>query len=288
MLDRLAFLLGEAFIALRRNGWMTFAAVSTVALSLFLMGGLGFTYIKLSEEAASMTGKLEFRVVIKDGTKAAQISAAATELRAIPGVKQVNLIPRDKAWARQLASMEDRGQYADIENPLPDCFKVILTDLSKTDPVIGAVEAKPYVEQVLYLKNEQQIISQIQALVKWLATALGGLLFVAGGILIYNAIRLTIISRRLEIRIMQLVGASFLTIRIPFYIEGIVQGTLGGLVGGLILFPCQAVLASAVKSTTKFQVPPIPASMVGLLCLLGAIYGLVCSMVAVRAPLRYR
>jgi len=288
MLDRISFLLGEAFIALRRNGWMTFAAVSTVALSLFLIGGLGFTYVKLSELAAGMTGKLEFRVMLKDGVTNDQITKAAAEMRAIAGVKTVNWIPRDKAWKRYLDSIPDSEKYAEITNPYPDSFKIVLSDLAKTDSAMAAVRAKPYVDTVLYLKEDQQVISQVQALVKWLATALGGLLFVAGGILIYNAIRLTIISRRLEIRIMQLVGASFLTVRIPFYIEGIVQGCLGGLLGGLILYPCRSVLDTAVKSIGNWQVPPIPGSVVGLLCLFGAAYGLICSMIAVRAPLRYR
>jgi len=288
MLDRLQFLLGEAFIALRRNGWMTFAAISTVAISLFLIGGLGFTYVKLAEETAAMTGKFELRVMLKDGTTTAQISKAAADIRAIKGVKEVSWIPRDKAWKRYQDSLPKHDNFAEIDNPYPDSFKVILSDLSLTDSVIDQIKAQSSVDDIQYLKDGQQFISQVQAVVKWLATALGGLLFITAGILIYNAIRLTIISRRLEIRIMQLVGASFLTVRIPFYIEGIVQGFLGGFVGSLILIACRAVLAERVRLMMGWQVPPIPFGMMCLLCLFGAAYGLLCSMVAVRAPLRYR
>lgn len=288
MFDRLQFLLGEALIALRRNGWMTFAAISTVAISLFLIGGLGFTYLKLSEEAQAMTGKFELRVMLRDGTSTAEITKAAAQIRTIKGVKEVNWIPRDKAWKRYLDANPAQKQFADISNPYPDSFKVILSDLALSDDVVESIKKQPTVEDIQYLKEGQQFFSQLQAVVKWLATALGGLLFVTGGILIYNAIRLTIISRRLEIRIMQLVGASFLTIRIPFYIEGIVQGLVGGLVGSLILIACRSVLADRVQVMMNLQVPPIPMAIVGLLCLCGAAYGLLCSMIAVRAPLRYR
>ena len=88
---------------------------------------------------------------------------------------------------------------------------------------------------------------------------------------------------------MQLVGASFLTVRVPFYIEGAVQGFVGGLLGGVILWACRSVLANSVERMSTFiKVPPIPAGVIGLLCIGGAVYGLLCSMVAVRAPLRYR
>lgn len=289
MLDRLQFLLGEAFIALRRNGWMTFAAISTVAVSLFLIGGLGYFYFELAKVSESMTGKFELRVMLKDGSKMAQITQTAAEIRKIDGVKSVHWIPKENVWKQFLA---ENPNYVDIDNPYPDSFKVTLSDLKQTDGVIAEIKKLPSVvqDEVQYLQAEQQWVEQLQAIVRWLGTALGGLLFATAGILIYNAIRLTVISRRLEIRIMQLVGASFLTVRIPFYIEGIVQGAVGGFFATLLLWACDQVIASKVEGmagTANF--PPFPVGIYLLaLGAIGAGYGLLCSMVAVRAPLRYR
>lgn len=293
MLDRLQFLLGEAFIALRRNGWMTFAAISTVAVSLFLIGGLGYFYFELSKMSEGMTGKFELRVMLKDGTKQAYISQTAAQIRQIAGVKQVNWIPRDRVWKKFLAENPENLKYVDIDNPYPDSFKITLSDLKRTDAVIAEIKKLPAVveDEVQYLQAEQQWVEQLQAIVRWLGTALGGLLFATAGILIYNAIRLTVISRRLEIRIMQLVGASFLTVRIPFYIEGIVQGAVGGLFATLLIWACDQVIASRVAGLAGgiANFPPFPTSTYALaLSALGAGYGLLCSMVAVRAPLRYR
>jgi cell division transport system permease protein len=118
----------------------------------------------------------------------------------------------------------------------------------------------------------------------------GGVLFITAGVLIYNAIRLTVISRRLEIRIMQLVGASFLTIRIPFYIEGLIQGALGGVLATIVLFACQVVVEYRLPEFfANVKLPPFPWAMfLSVLPILGAAYGLLCSMMAVRTPLRYR
>ena len=290
MLDRIFFLLGEAFIALRRNGWMTFAAISTVAVSLFLLGGLGYVYLQVANAAQNMTGRFELRVMLKDGSKNFEISKTAADIRAIPGVKPVNWIPRDKAWQKFLTETPEHQKYVDIENPYPDSFKVILSDLKQTDQVIAKIKSFPAVsaDEIQYLKSEQNLYVQIQAIVKWLGTALGGLLFVTGGILIYNAIRLSVLSRRLEIRNMQLVGASFLTIRIPFYIEGMVQGFVGGLLATLLLRAGHAVVDARVTQIWT-TLPVFPTTtFLGILCAMGSVYGLICSMVAVRAPLRFR
>ena len=89
---------------------------------------------------------------------------------------------------------------------------------------------------------------------------------------------------------MQLVGASFLTVRIPFYIEGFVQGALGGGLSVLVLYAAQVILNTRLPQLfATIQMPPFPWAMfLTVLPLLGATYGLLCSMIAVRTPLRYR
>jgi len=77
---------------------------------------------------------------------------------------------------------------------------------------------------VVYLKAEQNFLEKTLYFIRWLGLVFGGLLFLTGGILIYNAIHMAVLARRVEIRIMRLVGASQLTIRIPFLIEGLCKG----------------------------------------------------------------
>ncbi len=292
MLDRIQFLLAEGFLSLRRNGWMTFAAITTVTVALFLIGGMAYTYSLLKGGASELTGLFEMRVSLVDGTKKERIATIAQEVRVIPGVKSAFWIPRDKAWQRFLSEHPEQREYAELENPYPDSFKVVLSDLQQAEAVAAKIKAIEGVksDEVKYMNAVAELIIDLQAIIGWLGFVIGGILFLTAGILIYNAIRLTVISRRLEIRIMQLVGASFLTVRIPFYIEGIVQGAIGGILSVYVLFACQTVIDWRLPDFfATVKLPPFPwIEFLLVLPALGAAYGLLCSMLAVRAPLRYR
>ncbi|HJP82662.1 MAG TPA: permease-like cell division protein FtsX [Fimbriimonadaceae bacterium] len=292
MIDRIQFLFAEGLLSLRRNGWMTFAAITTVAVALFLIGGLGYVYGQLRSGASQLTGLFEMRASIVDGTPASRITIIAGQIRRIPGVKSVNWIPRDKAWNKYLDEHPENREYADIENPYPDMFKITLSDLKSSERIVESVKSTNGInrEEVKYLSDVADLIVDLQAIVSWLGLVVGGVLFITAGVLIYNAIRLTVISRRLEIRIMQLVGASFLTVRIPFYIEGLIQGALGGVLATIVLFACQEVVEFRLPEFfANVKLPPFPWAMfLTILPFLGAAYGLLCSMIAVRTPLRYR
>lgn len=287
MLDRIQFLIAEGFLALRRNGWMTFAAITTVTVALFFLGGLGRAYDWLQFEAAKTTGVIDIRATVRDDTPSHDLSRIAQEIRQIKGVKAAFLIPKDNAWKKFLSENPKHRQYAELENPYPDSFKITLTDLKLAESVVDSVAKVKGIRQdeVKYLAQVTQFFVQMQGLVSWLGLSVGGLLFVTAGILIYNSIRLTVISRRLEIRIMQLVGASFLTVRIPFYIEGVIQGLVGGILAVCLVFCGQTALAFRFQFT-ELDFPW--KAMFLILPSLGAVYGLLCSMIAVRTPLRYR
>jgi cell division transport system permease protein len=271
---------------------MTFAAITTVAVALFLIGGLSYVYVQLKRGTGELTGVFEMRASVVDGASQAKISEIAKEIRAIPGVKSAFHIPRDKAWQKYLLEHPEHREYVELENPYPDTFKIVLTEVGQAESVAMKVRAITGIkdDEVKYLSDVAELFVDLQAIVSWLGFVIGGILFITSGVLIYNAIRLTVISRRLEIRIMQLVGASFLTVRIPFYIEGLVQGALGGFIATFVLYTCQLVVEFRLPQFfSEVKLPAFPwGAFLVLLPLLGAGYGLLCSMLAVRTPLRYR
>ncbi len=294
MLDKLGFLVGEALIALRRNGWMTFAAISTVAVSLFLLGGISYAYLQIQNYADKIPGKFTIRVHLKDGIPTKQIQGTAQALREIPGVKAAYWIPKDKAWAKK--QKEDPELTRGIDNPYPDAFKVELASLKDSDRVANAIHSldavQPGPDGVVYFRDEQRFIDQGLQLMRWLGATIGGLLFLTAGVLIYNAIRLAVHSRRLEIRVMQLVGASRITVQVPFLIEGILQGAVGGMMATLIIYACKVRLdayLAEIQGNLLGRPEPFPAMFaLALLTSIGAAYGLVCSLLAVRRPMRDR
>ncbi len=291
MLDRIQFLLSEAFTALRRNGLMTFAAISTVAVSLYLLGGLGYVYFRLSEYTKSVPGMFDLRVYLRDDASASDITITATQIRQIHGVQAVAWLPKEKMWERKKA---ENPEFADVPNPYPDAFKVTLNDLKEGPAVAEAIHALPTIpsgdEGVVYRSDEQRFVTQLLSIVRWVGSTAGGLLFITAGLLIYNAIRLTILSRRLEVRIMRLIGASGFTVLVPFLIEGIVQGLIGGGLAALLLDGSSHLVSQFIQAHNALgTAPDFPLGMMALvLCGFGAAYGLLCSAAAARTMLRFR
>lgn len=291
MFDRIGFWLGECWAAFRKNGLLSFASIATVAVSMFLLGGLGYAYWRVSAYAETVPSMFDMRVHLRDGTSARQISETAARLRGIPGVKSAAWLPRDKMW--QLERQKNPA-IADVPNPLPDAFKVVLDKLDDSDAVASEIRKLPTVRDdeygVVFLGNEQRFASEGLRIIRSIGVGAGALLLLAAGLLIFVTVKLTVHARRLELRVMRLVGASGFTIRSPFYVEGFVYGAIGGALACLLL---RGVAEAASKFLAGFQsfgsLPAFPLS--GALVLLsttGAAFGLLCALFAVRVPHRFR
>jgi len=284
MFDRIAFVIGEAMIALRRHANMTFSSITTVAIALYLLGGLGFAYVRAIAFAETIPSKFEIRVFLKDHTKAADISETAKAIRGMPGVASVNWIPRAKAWAKY--RNEHPRLTQGLDNPFPDAYKVTLSQLDKATAIADNIRSLPIVDQdpesVQYLADEQRFVDGIIKVLGGLSS-LGILLLAIAGILIFNTIRIAIISRRTEIRIMQLVGASRLTMGVPFLIEGLLQGLTGGFLAALFVWASYRTIELRLLSTLNATWPPFPAvNMILLLGAVGATFGALCSLLALQ------
>lgn len=289
MFDRIEFLISEALTALRRNSLMTFAAVTTAAASLFLLGGLGYVYYRASNFAHDVSGKFEMNVYMRLDATREDALKTAEDIKNMGGVRSVTLMPKEQAWQEWQKKLNLSGEG--LDNPLPDTLRVLLADPNHADAIANQIQLMPTVypqRGIEYSRDAQRLIEEMMAIVRWLGGALGLLLFFTAGILIYNAIRLTVIARRREIRIMQLVGASYFTIWTPFVIEGMIQGAVGGSVAAFLLCGAQAAFYGFLKNIqSDLSFPLFPLwTVVGLLAAVGAAYGFLCSSFAVREPLR--
>lgn len=291
MFDRVGFWLSECWASFRKNGLLSFASVATVAVSMFLIGGLGYAYWRVSAYAETVPSMFDMRVHLKDGTSTDQISETARRIRRIPGVKSAVWLPRDRMW-----DLERRKNpaIADVPNPLPDALKVVLDDLNSSERVATAIKSLPSVRDddygVVYLGNEQRFASDGLRMIRSIGIGAGALLLLAAGLLIFVTVKLTVHARRLELRVMRLVGASGFTIRSPFYVEGLVYGAIGGALACLLL---RGVAESASRFLAGFQsfgsLPTFPLGTgLWMLTCTGAAFGLICAIAAVRIPHRFR
>ncbi len=286
MLDRIEFLFEEAFTALRRNTWMSFAAITTSCMALFLLGGMGFAYRGISQYAATLPSRFEIRVFLKEAKTGIETAEARETIAKMPGVDKAVLVTKAEAWAKMQREMPDMTKG--ITNPLPDAFNVTLKDVDKAAVIAGEIRKLSVVEPdgVKYEGETQALLSQTLTILRWIGTALGGLMLLTGAVLIYNAIRMTIVARRREIRIMRLVGATRLTVTVPLLIEGVVQGAIGGFLASCLILGSHELMARLLNDLAGFiRLGSLPAGMVfSFIVAMGAVYGFVCSLLAVRDP----
>jgi cell division transport system permease protein len=281
MFDRILFIFSEALTALVRNRYVALLAVITTGVALYVLGGLGWAYSELTTYGNSLTGKFEMRVHLRETVQPAEVSAVAKELRALPGVASVVWIPKDRAWAKFVA---EQPEFKGIENPYTESLKLTLNDLGQGDTVAQKARSLPPVDEngVNYMREEQRLVDQVLHLLRWLGTVAGTLLSLIAGVQIFSVVRLTAMSRKVEMRIMQLVGASHITTYGPFVIEGIVQGVLGGGLAWLLLRLTHGQIANVIPVWDSLSKVPAFPTMILLKTLVGAgaAYGMVCSLLA--------
>ncbi|MEI6513544.1 MAG: permease-like cell division protein FtsX [bacterium] len=292
IVDRLIFLIEESFVSLRRNILVALAAVSTAAMALALFGA--FTWFAYGLNNFTSTWPEIFDVVVYMNTDASpeNISATESRIRAIHDVNTIGYQTKDQNWTKfQVENKEKMGDLSDIPNPLTDTFSFKVSKLNRSDVIAAAIKRMPGVEKVQYLQKEQRTVLRIIQIVRVTGAAVSTALMLVAMLLIYNAIRLTVVARRREIMVMQLVGASASTIRIPFVLEAVYQGVLGGIIASLILW---AVVQPIPEVVNNLNIPGIHLVLtakqlwvvLGGLSLCGGLAGCVCGILAVHRFLR--
>jgi cell division transport system permease protein len=252
-MSKLFFFIQEAFRALRRNAAPSMAAIVTTVVTVVLLGVLIPIFQTAQAKSDEVRDSLEFRVSVYDDATASEIAALRGELEAIPHVASLEFI--DKAEA--LAELEDdlgKEKSEDLltqlrDNPLPRNFAVKADDAANLDAVRAAVTPPgpdgksqpispiiPTKDGIFDRREDQQKIEQVTSTLKIILTVITALLISASLMLVGNTIRLSIYTRRREVEVMRLVGATRWFIRWPFMIEGIVVGFVGGLAAILTLW----------------------------------------------------
>jgi len=265
-MSRLLFFTQEAFRALRRNGAPSMAAVVTTVVTVILLGVLIPVFQTTQAKSDQVRDSLEFRVAIYDDATRAEIGALERELREISHVESVNLITKNEALAEL---KDDLGKEKSGElltqlksNPLPANFRVKADDAANLDAVRAAVTPpgpngkpqpiSPIVQEVFDRQEDSQKIEQVTSALKIVLTVITALLIVASLMLVGNTIRLSIYTRRREVEVMRLVGATRWFIRWPFMIEGVVVGFFGGLVAILILWLGKLTIVDPLSDSIGF------------------------------------
>jgi len=227
------YVLRETGANLTRNITLTVASVLTVFVSLAIVG----TTVLVRQGAQNLTDRykdgVEFIVYVEPDISDAQLAAVRESINENPGVKDAQYVDRDETYAdfRKIF----KGQDTMLENvrasDLPTSFRVQPTD-SSVETVQGLVNFYRKQAGVFEVTAATEVIRQMKGMSDFVnqgLTVFAGFLLLASALLILNTIRTAMFARRREIEVMKLVGATNWFIRIPFLLEGLVQGLLGGV-----------------------------------------------------------
>lgn len=248
---RLGYFFSETLTNLKRNLLMTVAAVSTVAISLLLLGGvqiLGMTVNKMTDD---WEAKVEVSVFFLPDATQNEIDAVGADLSEMSEVDHFTFVSQDEAYE------EFKKDYPELVGPLPRdalpaSYRIKLHDADSAEEVAARLVGAPGIDDVDYGGTVIKKLLQVNSLLRTITLVMSVILMVAAAALIANTIRLAIYARRDEIGIMKLVGATNWFIRIPFMLEGLFAALVGALVSIGIVLGSNWLLFSRVGNALPF------------------------------------
>ncbi len=241
MISRLAYFARETLISLRRNLLMTMAGIITVAVSLFLFGGILLVSRTVDHGTERWKHGVELEIFMKVKAPEKQVQDMRQTLENDKTeIKSVRFLDHNAAFDEFKRIFKDQPTLIENIDPsnLPESFRVVPVRPEQTGGISSAYKDKPGVQDVI---TAEQQVKRLLTATRWIRLAffaLAAVLLASSLFLIVNTIRLATFARRREIEVMKLVGASNWFVRVPFMAEGLVQGAIGagfafGLVWGL-------------------------------------------------------
>jgi cell division transport system permease protein len=262
-MSRLIFFLQEAIRALRRNAAPSLAAVVTTVVTVILLGVLIPIFQTTQAKSEQIRSELNIQFGLYDDATPAEIDSLQGKLETIPHVAGVTFISKAKALQTLRSELKDKSIVEQLNsNPLPASFEVKADDAANLPGIRAAVlpagangkpqPISPIISNSFDRQQASQQIEQVTSALKIVLTVMTALLIAASLMLIGNTIRLSIYTRRREVEVMRLVGATRWFIRWPFMIEGVVVGFVGGLVAILILWLGKITVVDPLSDSFSF------------------------------------
>ncbi len=291
-MHRIVYFMKRAFRGIRGNPTVTLLSVITIAVSLLTLGTFLLLYQNLRASAATWGGDVQVVAYLAEGMAPDEVNRLSESISRLPEVSAVKYVSREDALAR---FRRDLGGQAGIleglsRNPLPASLEVTLREGATGPETLRAIAAKvgglPGVDDMQYGEEWVAQYGAFMNFLRILGLLLGGFLLAGSALVVANTIRLAVYSRREELEILSLVGASKPFVRIPFLIEGILQGILGAGIAVGILYGAYRTLEprlseSFLLAAGRLDLSFLPPGAVLVLLGVGAAVGLVGSALSV-------
>ncbi len=286
------YFLAKALKGIKRHLFLNIVTVVIITFSMAIFGIFSLLFLYTKGVVDRWEERMGISAYLEEGIDRATLKALMDRIRAIDGVEGVRYISKEEAYRlfkRELSSLSDVVEDLD-ENPLPSSLEVRVRSGMEVEGVeriareIGRLKG---VEDVDFGGQWLKRLATILKLFRVSLVALSLFLFLTIVLIVSNTIRLTMFSRKDEIEIMELVGATERFIKMPFLIEGFLQGTIGAFTGALIvlglhsaIFPKLGPFFMILSGNPSPRVPM--AGLLLFMVLLGGALGIAGSSFAVK------
>ena len=300
--------LWESIKSLKRNIWMTIASVSTVAITLTLVGVFAAVLLNVERLASGIENNIQINVYLDvdstDNFETKTNEAGETvsndayhqvydQINKISGVKKVTYSSKDEQLAKLQETYGDDWKLFDGDsNPLQDVYIVEANSPSHVKKVADKISKISGVESVDYGGSDSDQLFKIAKYIRTWGFAGIVLLVLVAIFLISNTIRMTIMSRQRDIEIMRLVGAKNSYIRGPFFFEGAWVGFLGAILPSVIVYFAYHYVYGAfnpqfeMQSLSLYPAENVLPLVIGSMFLIGIIIGALGSVISMRRYLK--
>lgn len=286
----LRYFVREACLNLLRSWRVSLLAVLTITVSLLLGGAFLLASRNLAGSVEGWRGQLRVVIYLRPGTPASDLPRLAAAARAAPWVAGVEVVSPAAARRRFRDTFPTLADVIDSSEgePLPASLEVALrreqAEAGGLDAWLDAWRRRP---EVAMVDDDREWLGQVEtavAVVRAVGLVLGGILLGAAIFTIASIIRLTAYLHHEEIAIMRLVGATEFFIRGPFYVEGLIQGLLGGALASAGLYAGYQLIHARSRSLLAAVLAGqfLSLRQLGLLLLLGAVAGLIGAVASLR------
>ncbi|ETK33635.1 permease-like cell division protein FtsX [Microbispora sp. ATCC PTA-5024] len=297
---RANFIFSEVWIGLRRNLTMTIAVIVTVAVGMALLG-IG---LMINSQVSSLTGywtdKVELSVYLctkNSSFPACRNRGATTEqeqatlkqtIQQMPDVERVEFEDQAQAYKNFQASESNRLllSVTKVED-MPESFRVKLKDPDRAPAVADSLRGQPGVSNVVNQRELLQSVFGFMGKLRNMALGVAILMVFAATLLIGNTVRLSAYNRRRETGIMRLVGASNIYIQLPFVMEGLIAGLIGGVFAAVLLIITKILIFEGIQT---YMAAPLGwntvAGVITFTMVIGVVICVLASFITLRRYLR--
>jgi cell division transport system permease protein len=224
------------------NMFITIVTIVTIALSILIASAGGLLFVNAGDVMDGWKKGIRIMAYIKPDVNQDELDQVRQSIATMAGVREIRFISRQAALEDLKIQMKRQMSLIDnLEiNPLPDAYEIFMSpeeqSFEKIETLAARVDALSAIDDVEYGQAWIGRFTQVFNLFKFIGITMGALFFMVTVFIISNTIRLALYSRRDEIDIMRLVGATDAFIKIPSFIAGLIQGAIGGTAGLIALY----------------------------------------------------